>query len=142
MKAQKNKKEYESIWCIYDCDVIVKNDELEKNIAQLKAKALKNGIFIADSLPSFEIWFLLHYTIPKKYYKDQDPLIAELKSYEDFSNYEKGKSSVYSKLKDLTDKAIENSYVLADRNNKDEYDKDASFCNVYKLVEELKAIKK
>ena len=32
LEEQKNEKQYESIWCIYDCDVIAESDTVEKNI--------------------------------------------------------------------------------------------------------------
>ncbi len=145
IRLKKTEKQYDYIWCVYDYDVILKDDILEK-VEKVKTQAIKKGICIADSLPSFEIWFLLHYRLPNKYYNDQYELIEELKKLKDkngkdcLSNYEKGMSGIYFKLKDLTSEAIKNSRILANR-NKDGQDKRASFCNVYKIFEELKTIK-
>lgn len=145
IRLKKTEKQYDYIWCVYDYDVILKDDILEK-VEKVKTQAIKKGICIADSLPSSEIWFLLHYKLPNKYYKDQYELIEELKKLKDkngkdcLSNYEKGMSGIYFKLKDLTSEAIKNSHILASR-NRDEENKNASFCNVYKIFEELKTIK-
>ena len=58
--AEKKSKVYDSVWCVFDYDTI-----LEKGISEqtkkLKTQVEKCEIYIADSLPAFEIWFLLHY---------------------------------------------------------------------------------
>ena len=135
---EKNSEVYDSVWCVFDYDTI-----LEKGISEetkkLKTQVEKCGIYIADSLPSFEIWFLLHYVIPQKYYKDQTALIKELHKY--FPEYEKTMYKIYSKLNDLNSTAIKNSYALLER-NKQNQDKHTSFCNVYKIFEELKLVKR
>ena len=135
---EKNSEVYDSVWCVFDYDTILEKGISEKT-KKLKSQVEKCGIYIADSLPSFEIWFLLHYVIPQKYYKDQTALIKELYKY--FPEYEKAICTVYSKLKYLNGTAIRNSYALLER-NKQNYDKHASFCNVYKIFEELKLVKR
>ena len=135
--AEKKSKVYDSVWCVFDYDTI-----LEKGISEetkkLKTQVEKCGIYIADSLPSFEIWFLLHYIMPQKYYKDQSAVIKEFQKH--FCNYEKGMPKIYSKLQSFTNIAIQNSYALIKRNQ--EYqDNKASFCNIYKIFEALEILK-
>ncbi|UTC64124.1 RloB domain-containing protein [Treponema sp. OMZ 788] len=135
---EKKSNVYDSVWCVFDYDTILEKGISEKT-KKLKAQVERSEIYIADSLPSFEIWFLLHYVIPQKYYHDQNTLIKELYKY--FPEYEKAICTVYSKLKDLNGTAIRNSYALLER-NKQNHDKHASFCNVYKIFEELKLVKR
>ena len=134
---EKKSKVYDSVWCVFDYDTILEKGISEKT-NKLKTQVEKCGIYIADSLPSFEIWFLLHYVIPQKYYSNQNALIKELYKY--FPEYKKAMYSIYSKLKDFNNTAIKNSYSLSER-NKQFQDSQASFCNVHKIFEELKIVK-
>lgn len=89
-------KVYDFIWCVFDCDTISKTTPCEK-LEKLKRQAEHNNIHIADSLPAFEIWFLLHYVIPKKYYMNQVALIKKLRR--PLPKYKKTMYALYSKLK-------------------------------------------
>jgi len=87
-------------------------------------------------LPSFELWFLLHYAIPKGYYENQNKLIIELQRY--ISNYSKERKwqesfRLYNTLKSRQNVALENAEKL---NNKVKNDGDL-FCNVDKLIKEI-----
>ncbi|CFX12670.1 RloB-like protein [Syntrophomonas zehnderi OL-4] len=67
--------EGDKVWCVFDVDA--KGDpELEKT----KQLADKNGIKMALSNPSFELWFLLHtdYNSTRPF-SDNDHLLRELK---------------------------------------------------------------
>ena len=80
---------------------------------------------------------MLHYTIPKPDYNDKNALIEELKTY--LPNYKKAMNDICSKMEKtggFIHIAITNSKTLSKR-NKDTQRKDASFCNVYKIFEEL-----
>ena len=129
---------YDVIWCVFDCDTISKTTPYEK-MGKLKQQAERKNIHIADSLPAFEIWFLLHYVIPKKYYTDQESLIKELQIH--LPEYKKSLHSLYSKLKTLHETALVHSRKLEERNKHDE-DSSASFCNVHKLFEEIEKLNK
>lgn len=138
--AIKEKKEniYDDIWCVFDKDVLIANgisEDLHKKIEDAK----KNSIQFADSLPAFEIWFLLHYVLPKKYYKNQNELIIDLKKY--IKNYCKEndwlyKENLYLKLKALIPNAIANSKKLEQRNAGGQTN-ESSMCNVYKLIQSV-----
>ena len=111
-------KIYDAIWCVFDRDVLLSN------------------IQFADSLPAFEIWFLLHYVLPKQYYKNQDELINELQKY--INNYSKdvnwlSRENLYIKLKPFVSNAIQNNIKLEQRNLSNQTN-DYSMCNVYKLI--------
>ncbi|MGP1458343.1 MAG: RloB family protein [Treponema sp.] len=101
--VEEKTKVYDCIWCVFDCDTISKTTPYEK-LEKLKRQAEKKNIRITDSLPAFEIWFLLHYVIPKKYYIDQDALIKELKTY--LPEYKKSMHSLYSNLKSTARNSI------------------------------------
>lgn len=102
-------------------------------------EAKRFDIQFADSLPAFEIWFLLHYVLPKQYYKNQDELITELQKH--INNYNKdinwlSKENLYTKLKPLVLNAIDNSIRLEQRNLANQTN-ETSMCNVYKLIKSI-----
>lgn len=119
-------KVYDSIWCVFDRDVSL-HSKVTVKAKNLESKAIRKGIKIADSFPSFEVWFLLHYVIPQYSYSKQDELINDLKKY--IPDYEKGKK-IYSKLKPLQKTAGENAKKL----DSEEYE---TYCRVYKILEEI-----
>ena len=129
---------YDSIWCVFDRDILLSSNVSNELALKLK-QATSLGIKFADSLPSFEIWFLLHFELPKKYYKNQEMLIKDLKNY--IQNYEKNsdwfiKTNLYAMLRKLLNIAKTNSKILEKR-NADSFDFNASMCNVYKLFDEI-----
>ncbi len=137
--SEKRGKIYDEIWCVFDRDIFISNNlplKLKKKLHQAQEK----GINFADSLPAFEIWFLLHYEMPNRYYTKQDELIKQLQKH--ISQYEKkqkylNKAKLYSNLKPRLNDAISNSKTLEKRNNSNS-DNQSSFCNVYRLFENLK----
>lgn len=131
-------KIYDAIWCVFDRDVLLSTG-ISKELEQKFTEAKSLNIQFADSLPSFEVWFLLHYILPKKYYKNQDELIIELQKY--ITNYNKdinwlSKENLYMKLKSLVSNAIENNIKLEQRNLSN-LSNDNSMCNVYKLIKSI-----
>ena len=110
-------KIYDSIWCVFDRDVLLSTGS-SKELELKFNEANRLNIQFADSLPAFEIWFLLHYVLPKQYYKNQDELINELEKY--IKNYSKdvnwlSRENLYIKLKPLVSKAIQNNIKLEQR---------------------------
>jgi hypothetical protein len=128
---------YDSVWCVFDYDTILQ-DGTTPEVQEMMKEAQVHNIKFIDSLPSFELWYLLHYVLPKLYYPDQDAVIQELQKY--ISGYEKTvrwleHARLYSLLKSLHRESMTNSESLAQRNvNNNE----STFCNVYKIFEELK----
>ena len=131
-------KIYDAIWCVFDRDVLLStgcSKELELKLMEAKHV----NIQFADSLPAFEIWFLLHYVLPKPYYKNQDELIAELQKH--ISNYTNdinwlSKENLYVKLKPFILCAIDNNIKLEKRNLSNQTN-DNSMCNVYRLIKSI-----
>lgn len=129
---------YDAIWCVFDRDILL-SIGISKELDLKFNEAKRLNIQFADSLPAFEIWFLLHYVLPKQYYKNQDELIIELQKY--INNYSKdinwlSKENLYMKLKPVISNAIENNIKLEQRNLSNQT-KDYSMCNVYKLIKSI-----
>lgn len=130
---------YDSIWSVFDRDKMSAEGKSDKLKLKIKA-AERKGVKFADSFPSFEIWFLLHYSMPKKHYANQDLLIKELKNY--VKNYGKNKdwlerNNLYKTLRPLLEEEIKNSKFLESRNSEDTEQNSSSMSNVYKIFEEL-----
>jgi hypothetical protein len=103
---------YDYIWCVFDADVLATQP---KGFSDLYRKAEKAGILFAESFPCFEVWFLAHYVLPKKYYPNQNLVIQELQHH--INDYCKElhwlrRNDIYSLLKINQDKAIERANTL------------------------------
>ena len=129
---------YDSVWCVFDRDTLLIN-KITKELKSKISDAERYGIKFADSFPAFEIWFLLHYKIPKQIYNNQNEVINELKKY--ISDYSKEKQwfdnkKLYAFLKDKLSIAINNSKLLEDKNEQIDSE-NKSICNVYKVVKDI-----
>jgi hypothetical protein len=101
---------YDHIWCVYDCDTLLGN--LPHDFEKLYQQGKENAIEFAESMPCFEIWFLLHYTTPKSYYQNQDEVINDLRVY--INDYSKEQSWLYTKnLYSELKKKQENAVIKA-----------------------------
>ena len=68
--------------CVCDADITRNNEERNKKLHDMKALYAKDErVFICDSMPSIEFWFLIHYMNTSKYFKDADAVIKVLKKY-------------------------------------------------------------
>lgn len=68
--------------CVCDADITRDNEERAKKLQEMKALYEKTErVFICDSMPSIEFWFLIHYMSTSKYYKDADAVIKVLKKF-------------------------------------------------------------
>jgi hypothetical protein len=104
---------YDYIWCVFDCDT--PGNKMEK-FQKPYHEAIKKGIYFAESMPCFEVWFFLHFAIPKGYYQDQNDLIMDLQKY--ISGYNKKqewliKKGIYTFLKPHQKQAIQNTSSLS-----------------------------
>ena len=120
--------------CIFDSDIdLGKQTEINKCIADAK----NQNIEIIISNPCFEIWYLSHFVVSTKYYKNED-VINELKKY--IPDYNKAKN-VYPEIYMLTNEAIKNAKALENHHkdlNRNLGDMRANpSTNVYKMVEVL-----
>ena len=137
---------YDYVWLLFDRDVLQtqKHPKTTLDLINNPEKLQGQGINIADSMPCFEICFLLHYCLPKQTYQNQDKLIEELCKH--IPNYCKkqewlDKNDIYSMLKDKINTALENSKTLRER-NKNADSSDYSMCNVDLLIEKIQELGK
>lgn len=130
---------YDFVWCVFDRDTITEqgmSDDLKKQYNT----ALDLGIQFADSMPAFEVWFLLHFAMPSPFYISQDGVIKDLRKYiSDYSKEQAWLSSakLYSKLEPYFD-AAEKRAIELDKKKSDSGDETTTFSHVYKLFKELK----
>ena len=74
--------------CVCDADITRTNEERCKKLQEMKGRYAKNDrVFICDSMPSIEFWFLIHYMNTRKYFKDSDSVITVLRKF--IPGYEK-----------------------------------------------------
>lgn len=135
--AAKEEDVYDFIWCVFDKDILHKTKP--KDFDQLYAKAIRKNINFAESLPCFEVWFLLHFVLPKRFYTNaksvENELCEHLKGYCKDTKWLQ-ESKIYNILKEHQSTAIENSKVLS-KNNRQNHNPKATFSNIYKLVESI-----
>ncbi|MBR1614670.1 MAG: RloB domain-containing protein [Treponema sp.] len=140
-KKEKRSGVYDFVWLVFDRDVL-----LTQNIPKTTLELINNperleeqGINLADSLPCFEIWFLLHFCIPKQNYKNQDEVIKELCKF--LPTYSKNndwlsKNNIYLTLKEKINVAFSNSSMLRMRNSSSQTS-NFSMCNVDLLIKSI-----
>ena len=131
---------YDSVWCVFDRDTIIEKG-MSEEVKNQYEKALSMGIHFADSMPAFEVWFLLHFAMPAQFYSSQDGVIKELRKH--IPNYEKDQkwlssASLYTTLKPHFDNAMKKAAELDKKKEKSGND-NATISHVYKLFEELLA---
>lgn len=93
-------KHGDKIFCVFDSDV---DESKQERILQAYRKAKRKGIELIMSVPSFELWYLLHYKKTTHRFSSNKELENELKKY--INGYEKNKN-VYPIIIDDMDKAI------------------------------------
>ncbi|PWB52502.1 MAG: hypothetical protein C3F06_08080 [Candidatus Methanoperedenaceae archaeon] len=98
----------DTVWCVFDCD-----ENTNEKIARACKIAGKN-VLLCLSNPSFELWFLLHYT-PILYKIYREDVMVKLKEF--MPEYEKN-IDVYEKLKDKRVHAIKNANQLIELHKK------------------------
>lgn len=74
--------------CVCDADITRTNEERSKKLQNMKMRYAKNDrVYICDSMPSIEFWFLIHYMNTRKHFKDSDSVIKVLRKF--LPGYEK-----------------------------------------------------
>lgn len=127
-KEDINTENGDKIYCVFDADMDINK---QKRINEAKKLALENGIEVIISIPSFELWYRLHYSYTKKVYMSNRELIEDLKNF--IPNYEKN-INVYDAIKEKTQDAIKNSKKLEKEQVKDGKDIFDVNCNPYTSV--------
>ena len=68
--------------CVCDADITRGNEERRKKLQEMKTLYAKDErVFICDSMPSIEFWFLIHFINTSKYFKDTDAVIKVLRKF-------------------------------------------------------------
>ena len=127
-KEDINTENGDKIYCVFDADMDINK---QKRINEAKKLALENGIEVIISIPSFELWYRLHYSYTKKVYMSNREVIEDLKNF--IPNYEKN-INVYDAIKEKTQDAIKNSKKLEKEQVKDGKDIFDVNCNPYTSV--------
>lgn len=74
--------------CVCDADITRTNEERNRKLQEMKVRYAKDDhVFICDSMPSIEFWFLVHYVNTRKYFKNSESVIKVLKKF--IPGYEK-----------------------------------------------------
>jgi len=131
-----------NVWIVFDVDV---NSDAVLNKARSNARRISKkkqyNMEVILSNPSFELWYLLHFTTASTAALTNTVLIDKLKRY--LNGYDKA-VNYYATLKPLQETAIANAHNLNDFHNgqgRDLYTRDSNpSTQVVKLVEYLNKI--
>lgn len=72
--SARNGLRYDQVWCVVDKDA-------HTNLAEAVNMAEANKCKVCLSVPSFEFWYLLHFTYTTRPFVNADAVIQELKKY-------------------------------------------------------------
>ena len=61
IKASKDRKIFEKIFCVFDTDTVKQGAENKKNFIKAEELAKKHNFGLITSFPCFELWLLLHF---------------------------------------------------------------------------------
>jgi hypothetical protein len=128
-------RDYDETWCVFD----VENPSNNPNLGQAIALADENNINLAVSNPSFEYWYILHFSYTDREFADGSEAKEYLRQF--IPNYSSGNSDFLEELYTHTYEAITNSKNIFESHAKWSSGRIIRFPNpstyVYKLVEEL-----
>jgi hypothetical protein len=131
-EAQKNRKPYQEVWCVFDRDSFP-----WEFFCEAITLAKHEKIRCAYSIEAFEIWYLLHFNycdtaLSRTQYKEK--LTAALGT-----KYLKNDTQMYERLKNRQNEAIQNAKKLhAFQGNKTISNQDP-ITTVFELVEKLQS---
>jgi hypothetical protein len=122
--------EYDQTWCVFD-----KDDFPDKNFNDAMALAKKNGIKVAYSNQSFELWYVLHFCYMHTAITRADymKMLDEKLEHE----YKKNSETIFDELRQHQATAIKNAKKLLSQYNPSKPAKDDPSTTVHKLVEQL-----
>jgi hypothetical protein len=130
--AQKNRKPYQEVWCVFDRDSFP-----WESFNEAIALAKREKIRCAYSIEAFEIWYLLHFNycdtaLSRTQYKEK--LTAALGT-----EYLKNDPRMYGRLKDRQKEAIQNAKRLYARHCNKKMQDQNPVTTVFELVEKLQS---
>jgi len=129
---------FDEIFVVIDLDRIITNEKEFQKYSQVKRKYQnKPEIHFIESLPYFELWYLLHYKFTTRHFANCDEPIKELKKHID--DYTKTKD-YYSFLKEYQLKAIKNSKKL-EKTKSQNPSKFHPKTDIYQIIESILKLK-
>ena len=97
--------------CVCDADITRENEEAKKRLREMKERFAGNDhVFICDSMPSIEFWFLIHYMNTRKYFRDSQAAIRILRKF--IPGYEKT-GAFLEKMQWVADRCSDEKLILA-----------------------------
>lgn len=134
-------KQYDETWCVFDTESLDSDDAVNDYNAAI-ALANKNGIEVAVSNPSFEVWLLAHFTRSSRHFSNGDAVIVELNKHwrPAFKcEYNKSDVDIFGKLFSRMEAAIDTAKTVLKKDHAGRTDiaKCNSATNVYRLVDKL-----
>lgn len=141
----KSDSDYEAVFCVFDKDTHESYQAaLDMVVQAAKSRKYKDvERFLAiTSVPSFELWLMMHFEPHSKPYGGKSPakdLSSELRKKDGFENYCKGDLSLFRKLISLTEEACRNSRIVWKSTNEGGGDNPHTLMHV--LVEYLMTLK-
>lgn len=127
--------------CVCDADVTRTNPAERQRLKEMKDKySSDDRVFICDSMPSIEFWFLLHYLDTSRYFQSSDEVANALRRFlpmfqKNGSFLEKpqwvAELCAEGKLQDACDRA----------KNIDQKADSESYSNVFKAIELFEGVK-
>jgi hypothetical protein len=122
--------EYDQTWCVFD-----KDDFPDDKFNQAISLARRNGMKVAYSNQSFELWYVLHFSYMRSAITRSDymRILDEQLGHK----YEKNSTGIYDELHDFQTVAIRNARRLLDQYHPSRPAKDDPSTTVHLLVEQL-----
>lgn len=121
--------------CVCDADITRENIIESQKLKDMKVYyASNNKVFICDSMPSIEFWFLLHYLETSRYFRDSSEVAATLRRY--LPSFQKH-STFLEKSQWVTELCADNKLQAAIYRAKllSHTSQVESYSNVYKAIE-------
>lgn len=128
IKAKNAAPVWDSFWAAYDLEDISLENKRKAHVEAYRL-AEANGIHIALSSISIEVWILLHFTSKPGRYLQSDSAVRALRKY--FPNYMKGSVNVVNTLQHLIADARRNAVNLLHHLERDYTDKKPYELNPY-----------
>jgi RloB-like protein len=129
---------YDHIYCVFDKDVHESFDRAREKIQVLSKRSRKPlPIKEAISIPSFELWVLLHYEQTDRSFINSAEIIRHITNQNHIRAYKKADDSICQELVGRVETAIVNADWLEKRGHTKN---ENPMTNVHKLIEHIKEI--
>lgn len=135
-EAELNREPYDRAYCVFDRDGHV-NYEAALRRAAASELGRSNRLHVVPSVPSFEIWLLLHFGYTTAPFASADAVIRDLKKA--FPGYTKGHQRCFELLSDRLEDAIAHATRLERYNSEARSSNPAT--HMHRLVTYLRGLK-